>query len=350
MGKRLPGAAKKVVMTKPTILDVAKAAGVSLGTASRVINGHESVNPTMKAKVERTIRQLGFQPNAVAQSMRRKSTRTIGIMVRDFTVPGFVNFVDSVQSILYEAGYVLILAGSEDKIDREARILNVFSERRADGLILATASELDRNLPRTRQAFSVPVVMLDREPLDNHDAILIAHRDGMVQAVEHLLGLGHRRIALVTGATEMRPARERILGYMDAFKKAGLPPDPSLIRTRNFSAEYGFAETSALLNRTNPPTAIIAGGVGMLRGVLRAVSISNLRIPHDVSIIGTIDSDLSQLMAPSISVVQVDYHGIGVEAAQLLLDRLNSRTPREGRIIKFGASLIIRDSCAPPRR
>lgn len=336
-------------MTKPTILDVAKAAGVSVGTASRVINGHESVNPDMKAKVERTIRQLGYQPNAVAQSMRRKSTRTIGIMVRDFTVPGFVNFVDSVQGILYEAGYVLILAGSEDKVEREARILNVFSERRADGLILATASELERNLTATRQGFGVPVVMLDREPLEDQDAILIAHRDGMLQAVGHLLSLGHRRIALVTGDAERRPARERILGYMEAFQKAGVTPDRSLVRTRNFSAEYGFAETSALLNDTQPPTAIIAGGVGMLHGVLRAVRISNLKIPHDVSIIGTIDSDLSQLMAPSITVVQVDYHGIGVEAAQLLLERLNSKASRDGRIIKFGASLIIRGSCAPPR-
>src|ERR1700704_5377087 len=106
-------------MSKPTILDVAKAAGVSLGTPSRVINGHESVNPTMKAQVEKTIRQLGYRPDAVAQSMRRKSTRAIGIMVRDFTVPGFVNFVKSVQGILYEAGYVLILASSEDKIERE---------------------------------------------------------------------------------------------------------------------------------------------------------------------------------------------------------------------------------------
>lgn len=335
-------------MSKPTILDVAKAAGVSLGTASRVINGHESVNPTMKAKVERSIRQLRYRPNAVAQSMRRQSTRAIGIMVRDFTVPGFVSFVKSVQGILYEAGYVLILAGSEDRTERESEILNVFSERRADGLILATASGTDHDLAKTR-GLTAPVVMLDREPRENQDAILIAHRDGALQAAEYLFGLGHRRIALITGDPAMRPARERILGFKDAYWKGGLPLDPSLIRTRNFTAEYGFAEASALLNNPNPPTAIIAGGVGMLRGLLRAVKISNLKIPRDVSVIGTIDSDLAELMVPSITVVQVDYHGIGVEAAQLLLDRLNSKVQRGGHIIKFGASLIIRDSCGPPR-
>lgn len=334
-------------MPKPTILDVAKAAGVSVGTASRVINGHESVNPAMKAKVERTIRQLGYRPNAVAQSMRRQSTRAIGILVRDFTVPGFSSFVKSVQGILYEAGYTLILGGSEDSADRESRIIDVFSERRADGLILATASGTDYDLAKTR-GLTVPVVMLDREPCGNQDALLIAHRDGALQAAEYLFGLGHRRIALVTGDPSVRPARERILGFTEAYKKRGLPLDPSLIRTRNFTAEYGFTEASALLNNPKPPTAIIAGGVGMLRGVLRAVKISNLEIPYHVSIIGTIDSDLAELMIPSITVVQVDYHGMGVEAAQLLLDRLSSKTQRDGRIIKFGASLIIRDSCGPP--
>jgi LacI family transcriptional regulator len=336
-------------MSKPTILDVAKAAGVSLGTASRVINGHESVNPTMKAQVEKTIRQLGYRPDAVAQSMRRKSTRAIGIMVRDFTVPGFVNFVKSVQGILYEAGYVLILAGSEDKIEREAEILNAFSERRADGLILTTAAENDRDLTKARLALTVPVVMLDREPCENHDAILIAHRDGMLQAMGYLFELGHRRIALVTGDPNMRPARERIIGYTDAYQRSGHSINTSLIRTRNFTSEYAFAETSALLSNPNPPTAIIAGGVGMLRGVLRAIKICNLKIPHDVSVIGSTDSDLSELMVPAVTVVQVDYHNIGVESAQLLLDRLNNKVQRDGHIIKFGSSLIIRESCAPPR-
>lgn len=336
-------------MSKPTILDVAKAAGVSLGTASRVINGHESVNPTMKAKVERTIRQLGYRPDAVAQSMRRKATRAIGIMVRDFTVPGFVNFVKSVQGILYEAGYVLILAGSDDKVERESEILKVFSERRADGLVLTTAVESDRELTKARLELTVPVVMLDREPLENHDAILIAHREGMLQAMRYLFELGHRRIALVTGDPAMRPARERILGYTDAYRISGHAFDPSLIRTRNFTPEYAFAETSALLSNPKPPTAIIAGGVAMLRGVLRAVSICNLAIPRDVSVIGSTDSDLSELMVPAVTVVQVDYHSIGVESAQLLLDRLNSKVQRAGQIVKFGSSLIIRQSCAPPR-
>jgi LacI family transcriptional regulator len=107
-------------------------------------------------------------------------------------------------------------------------------------------------------------------------------------------------------------------------------------------------QAATLVPKPNPPTAIIAGGVGMLRGVLRAVKISNLKIPHDISVIGSTDSDLSELMVPAVTVVQVDYHSIGVESAQLLLDRLNNKVQRGAHIIKFGASLIIRESCAPP--
>jgi LacI family transcriptional regulator len=336
-------------MAKPTILDVAKAAGVSLGTASRVINGHESVNPAMKAQVEKAIQQLGYRPDAVAQSMRRKSTRAIGILVRDFTVPGFNNFVKSAQTILYEAGYVLILAGSEDKPERELAILNALTERRADGLILTTAAEGDRDLVKAHQSLTVPVIMLDRDPLEGQDAMLIAHRDGMLEAMRYLFDLGHRRIALITGDAGLRPARERISGYGEAFHRRSLAIDPSLIRTRNFTSEYAFAETSALLSSPNPPTAVIAGGVNMLRGVLHAVKTCGLSIPHDLSVIGSINSDLSALTVPPVTVVQVDYHSIGVEAAQLLLDRLNNKVQGGPRIIKFGSSLIIRESCAPPR-
>lgn len=233
--------------------------------------------------------------------MRRKSTRAIGIMVRDFTVPGFVNFVKSAQGILYEAGYVLILAASDDKPDRSAEILNAFSNRRADGLILATVPETDRDLLKGRLALPVPTVLLDRDTVQGHDAILIAHREGMLQAMKYLLDMSHRRIALVTGDANMRPARQRIQGYSEAYQNAGLPIDTSLIRTRNFSAEYAFAGASALLSNPNRPTAIIAGGVGMLRGVLRAVKTCNLNIPRDISMIGTTDSDLSELIPRSRS-------------------------------------------------
>lgn len=331
---------------KPTIRDVAKAAAVSQGTASRVIN-QLPVKPVLKARVDDAISKLGYTPNALAQGMRLKSTRTIGILIRDFSVPGFASFVKVAQNILSDAGYVLMLAGSEDRPEREREILNAFIGR-ADGLILSTSSANNTLLEKPGTNLSLPVIMLDREPSPHQDAILIAHREGMHRALRYLFELGHRRVALITGNSNVRPARERILGYREAHIEHNVAFDEALIRTRNFSKEYAFTETTALLASSDRPTAIIVGGVAMLQGVLRAIKTCNLRIPEDISLIGGTDPELAELVVPSVTVIEVDYHAIGVEAAQLLLDRINNRIDASPRIIKFDSTLIIRQSCAAP--
>ncbi|WP_426413365.1 LacI family DNA-binding transcriptional regulator [Bradyrhizobium ganzhouense] len=331
---------------KPTIRDVAKAAAVSQGTASRVIN-QLPVKPALKARVDDAISNLGYTPNALAQGMRLRSTRTIGILIRDFSVPGFASFVKVAQNILSDAGYVLMLAGSEDRPEREREILNAFIGR-ADGLILSTSSSNNSFFAKPGTNLSLPVIMLDREPSEQQDAILIAHREGMHRALRHLFELGHRRVALITGNPSLRPARERILGYREAHIEHSIEIDEALIRTRNFSKEYALTETTALLASNDRPTAIIVGGVAMLQGVLRAIKICNLRIPEDISLIGGTDPELAELVVPSVTVIEVDYHAIGVEAAQLLLDRINNRIDASPRIIKFDSTLIIRQSCAAP--
>jgi LacI family transcriptional regulator len=279
--------------------------------------------------------------------MRLRSTRTIGILIRDFSVPGFASFVKVAQNILSDAGYVLMLAGSDDRPEREREILNAFIGR-VDGLILSTSSANNDLLERTRTNLSLPVIMLDREPGEQQDTILIAHREGIHRALNYLFQLGHRRIALITGNSNVRPARERILGYREAHIEHGIEIDEALIRTRNFSKEYAFTETTALLSSSNRPTAIIVGGVAMLQGALRAIKTCNLRIPEDISLVGGTDPELAELVVPSVTVIQVDYHAIGAEAAQLILDRLNHRIDPSPRIIKFDSTLIIRQSCAAP--
>jgi LacI family transcriptional regulator len=331
---------------RPTIRDVARAAGVSLGTASRVLNGHKSVSPDMRGRVERAILDLGYRPDAVAQSMRRGATQTIGIVIRDITVPVLAGFVKSVQDVLYEAGYTLIIAGSEDRPDRELDILEVLSRRRVDGLIMTTASERDVLLLEAREAVHMPVVLLDRESPAGFDAVVVAHREGTRRAVSHLLELGHRRIALLTGSETVRPAAERVLGYQDAFRERGLELDPELIRARSFTADYAYLESSALFGQRAPPSAIIAGGIAMLPGVLRAVRAYSLRIPEDIAVVGGSDSDLAELATPPITVVRWSYAELGKAAAQLLLDRIQGGPEAPPRRIKFPTELVIRSSCA----
>lgn len=334
---------------KSTIKDVARAAGVSLGTASRVINGNETVNPKMKARVLEAIEQLGYSPNAVAQSMRLKATQAIAIIIRDINVPGFSAFIKSAQAILYDAGYVLMLAVTEDRREREIGVLNSLARRRIDGLIMSTVSDSDDALVAAREEVGVPIVMLDREQRGTADAVLINYREGTRQAVKYLLDLGHTRIAVVTGNPETRPARERFLGYHDAFAAARIPVDQRYLRGRSFTPEYAFVETTALLNERERPTAIIAGGVAMLPAVLRAAAACNMRIPDDLSVIGTVNADLAELSRPPITVLDVDYASIGGDAARLLIDRLDRALPDPApRKLSFATTLIIRDSCRQP--
>lgn len=333
---------------RPTIKDVARRASVSLGTASRVINGHKSVSDDIRARVEQAIVDLGYRPDAVAQSMRRGATRTIGIVIRDITVPVLAGFVKSAQEVLEEAGYTLITASSDDRREREVDILTALSRRRVDGLIMTTSSELDPLVINAQESIGSPVVLLDRETPASFDAVLIDHCEGTRRAVEHLLDLGHHRIALLTGSETVRPSADRVLGYQDAFEARGLAVDPDLIRTHSFAAEFGYVETSALLGQQQPPTAIIAGGIAMLAGALRAIRAHALRVPDDISLIGNSDSDLAELATPPITIIRWSYAEIGKTAAQFILDRIESDPERPPRRVRFATELVIRGSCAPP--
>lgn len=319
-----------------------------MGTASRVLNGQKSVSEDMRVRVERAIVNLGFKPNALAQSMRRGDTQTIGVVIRDITIPALAEFVKSAQDVLHKAGYTLLVACSEDQPDRELELLTAFSRKRVDGLIMTTASEQDSTLLKARMALRVPIVMLDREQPSSFDAVLIAHREGTRRATEYLLDLGHRRIALLTGPTTVRPAFDRVRGYKAAFQARGIAIDKKLIRTEDFTADFGYMETSALLSQKQPPTAIIAGGIAMLGGVLRAVQSKQLRIPNDISIIGSSDTELAQLATPPITVVRWSYGEVGKIAAQLLIERLERSPNRSPQRVLTHTDLVIRASCAAP--
>lgn len=332
----------------PTIKDVARVAGVSLGTASRVLNGEKSVSEQMRVRVERAILELGFRPNALAQGMRRGDTQTIGVVIRDLTIPALAEFVKSAQDVLHKAGYTMLVASSEDQPERELELLTAFSRKRVDGMIMTTASERDGALTKARIAMRIPIVMLDRDEPAAFDAVLIAHHEGTRRAAEYLLGLGHRRIALLTGPANVRPAIDRVRGFKAAFQSRGVPLDKRLIRTVNFTADYGYLEASALLSQKRPPTAIIAGGIAMLGGVLRAVQVKRLKIPRDISIIGSSDTEVAQLATPPITVVKWSYGEVGKIAAQLLIDRLEHDPNRAPQRVLTHTDLVIRGSCAAP--
>jgi len=335
---------------RPTLRDVAQHAGVSIGTASRVINGTPGVCTELRQRVEQAIDRLHYTPNVFAQGMRGGASRTIGVLVRDITVPALAGFVRSAQQALHEAGYALLLACFDERRERELDFLSVVSGQRVDGLILTSISEFDADLVSARETLAVPTVLFDREVPATLDAIRIAHDRGVQDALEHLHRLGHRRIAIVTGGVDVHPGRSRLHGFREFHRSRGLTLDESLVRSRDFSADAAFMETASLLGLPDPPTAILAGGIGMLGGTLRAIRAAGLRVPDDLSVVGSGDSELAMLATPAISVVRWDYAEMGRTCTRLLLERLAGTQPAAPRRIVVDPELVLRTSCAPPPR
>lgn len=331
-----------------TIRDVARVAGVSLGSASRVINQHPSVSAELRGRVERAIRKLQYTPNAVAQSMRNRATRTVGCIVRDITIPVLAEFVRSAQQELDRAGYALLIANSEGRREREVRFLAALAGRKADALLIGQHSEDDRELDGLLKAIGIPVVLVDRESPAWASAVMVDHGGAIKRATEHLLRLGHRRIALVTGDPALFPSRDRIRGYLSAHARFDRAPDPDLVRKGSFLADYGFQQTSALLGLRDPPTALISGGIDMLPGVLRALRARGVVVPRDLSLVAASDSDLAELAGAAISVERWDYSELGRTAARLALDAMRASPATGAQRVLLPSEFLLRDSCAPP--
>jgi LacI family transcriptional regulator len=276
---------------------------------------------------------------------------TIGILIRFLSSAAFAGFAIVAQSILFKAGYVPLMAGYNDLPERELEILRAFAQRRIDGLIVTMSNDTNSEVAQARAALGIPTILFDRDPELAQDAIAIDHCDGVKQAMRYLFELGHQRIALITGQRRVRPGRERIRGFKEAYAAAGIAADPALIRASSFSAEYAFAETTELF-RDHPSERalglIFGGDVNMLPGALRAVKSAGLTIPDDISIVGATNAELSELVTPAITELRVDYPAMGSAASALMLGRLQGTVDGGPRVLRFETSLIKRESCASP--
>lgn len=336
--------------TAPTIKDVASASGVSIATASRVINGKANVDPELRDRVLAAIEALGFRPNQSAQNMRRGSTRLIGCVVREINIPALASFVSMAHDILAQHGYSLLLSSSSGEQRVETELLERLSRLQCDGFILGSYAPLDEQQERFLRSLNAPIVSVDRNLPDWLDSVMADHAGAIREATRRLIALGHARIALLTGDASLYPAQERIRGFEEAFREAGADVPRSYVRTPGFARDDGFRATSALMAEAIPPTAIIAGGSDMISGVLHALRVRGLSIPGDVSVVGGSDTSLSRLHVPPISVCTFSQAEMSKSAVQLLLDRIaNPGTSPKHLVIP--TEFIERASLAPaPKR
>jgi LacI family transcriptional regulator, galactose operon repressor len=328
--------------------DVAAAAGVSLMTVSRVVNGEPGVLPETAARVERAIRALGYQRNDMARQLRRKEqlTKTIGLLVDDIANPFFATLARAVEDAARLHSCVVLIGSSNDSLVREREVVSAFCARRVDGLIVVPAAGSHRFLA-DQQARGVKVVCADR-PADRleTDTVLVDNRRGARQAVRHLLQQGHRRIGYVGDREDIWAISERYAGFQEAFAMAGLVPDPVLVRHELRGRAEAASAVIALMSLPEPPTALFASNnlttMGAIDG-LHGRQGERQGTIGGVALVGFDEFALADKMTPPVTVVAQDAAAIGATAAQLLFARIAGDTspPREVTLL---TRLIIRGS------
>lgn len=314
---------------RASMREVADLADVAISSVSRVLSGHPDVSADMRDRVLDAVRQLEYEPDFLAQSLRRGATLSVGYVVGDISNPLISSITSGAESVLRSGGYSMLLMNSENDAELDGAHIRFFQARRVDGMILSLASERHQATLDILDQVDVPVVMVDRDVAADLDASIVRndHRAGMRAGVGHLLDLGHRRIALITGGLDLWPVRERIAGMAEAVATRGVP-DETISLVGSLSAEHGERSTEQVLAMDPRPTAIIAGGNQVLAGCIRAIQRHGIRIPDDISLVTCDEVDLSELHSPPISAIARDTLLLGRTAAELLLERIGGADPR----------------------
>lgn len=317
-----------------------------MSSVSRVLTNHPDVSEKMRARVMRSVEALSYEPDWLARSFRRRETQTVGFTMADISNRVMAEIVMGAETELRDRGYSMILTNSEGDGDRDAQHIITLGRRRVDGLLVATAVEGNKATLRALREIEVPVVVIDRNmpKTVGASAAYFDHRTGMLEAVSHLLELGHRRIGLILGQ-RFRPTIERRAGLEGAYRERNLAPTFDVLEG-HYDEEHGLAATERVLAGEDPPTAVIAGSNQLLTGALRAIKRRGLRVGRDISLASCDEVSLTELYDPPIAVVHRDNAEMGRRSAQLLLERLDGEA--EPNVVTLPTWFEPRPSCAPP--
>jgi LacI family transcriptional regulator len=345
--------------------DVAKLAGVSTATAARALGGYGSVSASTLERVLQAAEQIGYRANGLARSMITGQTRTIGAVLADIENPFFYGVLRGISDTARQHGFDVLLANTDEDATDERTAVSALLERRVEGLILCPAEDDDLAQLRSIIASDVPVVLLDRPVWGvNVDSVALDHRRAGQEITSHLLRLGHRRIALVTGGTRAAPdplhrpglkGAERIpltsrgaraAGYRDQLVQAGIELRPEYIASGGFHREGAIRSVGELMALPEPPTAIVAFDSILSLGAILALRALGLRCPDDVSVIGFDDTDWAEVVSPSLTVMRQPVHEIGDLACELLLRRIK-QPDRRHRHHRLPGTLVARRSTGP---
>ncbi|GGS39893.1 LacI family DNA-binding transcriptional regulator [Deinococcus knuensis] len=330
-----------------TIADVARLAGVSKVTVSKTLNNTGRISEETRQRVLKAAQDLGYVANPAARRLRGARTNLIGMVIPELISPYFAEVARAAAEVASEAGLDLGVFTTSRNPQRERERVATLTSGVADGVLIVVPTDAAQHIA-TLEKSRVPIVLLSHFGVSTDLPNIRADSyHGARAATEHLIGLGHRRVAFISGAVESSQAYERLRSYRDTMAAHGLT-DPALIRTGNFTQRRGFEAAGELLDLPDPPTAIFAASDATAFGVMDAVKDRGLRVPHDISVVGFDDVAAASQCHPALTTVRHPVHEMSEAALNLLADALQGRNVR-GTQLDFPSELVVRDSTAAPR-
>jgi LacI family transcriptional regulator len=333
-----------------TLKDVATRAGVSTATVSHVLNNTRFVSDSLRETVLKAVGETGYFRNELARGLRRGATATIGLMIPDNSNPFFAELARIIEDWGFSNGYSVILCNSAGNLDREAAYINTLISKQIDGVIFIASHSNDTHLMEFKKR-KIPIILVDRDlPLILGDTILIDNDSGGYTATKYLIELGHKKIACITGPSDVTPSADRVKGYYRALQEAGIKRRDDYVITGDFEFQSGERAMKKLLSLEDVPTALFACNDLMAIGALRRARSENISVPVDMSIFGFDDIQFASIVSPSLSTIAQPINEIATTAIAMLIDKIQNRAVEaEGKRIVLDTHLIIRDSCCPPK-
>jgi DNA-binding LacI/PurR family transcriptional regulator len=336
----------------PTIKEVADLAGVAVGTVSHVVNGSVPVSEGLRRKVQDAIRELDYHPNYVARSLKTSKTRTLGIIVPDMTITFFPQVIRGAETAVRQRGYSLMAVNSDENGERQRELLSLLRSQRVEGVLLVIAaaptplSQISRMIDAGMRLVCLDRIP-DRVPVDS---VSVQDSEAAELGVDHLIAMGHRRIAIATGPQTLKNERQRLLGYKQSLQRAGMALQNDLIWTGNNRPEdVGSMCRERMSNSPVRPDAIFAtnGPTGL--GVLRALRDAGLSTPEDIAFVTFDELTVDDLFKPAITTVVQPAYDIGFRAAEILLQRIEEGSSAAETItVRLPAKLHVRASSGLP--
>ena len=327
-----------------TIWDVAKRAGVSIASVSRVINqSPHKVSETARIRILEAVKELDYRPNALAQGLIMKRSMTIGTIIPDISNPYYAEIVRGIQDVAEEFGYAVVLQNTDRTKNRIIRCIQVLREKRADGIIFSGGIIHAYETLSSLKELTGRVVVIGRHEVD-FPAVRVDNMGGATQAVQHLLELGHERIGFISGPKMSTSSIDRLKGYKNALAQNGRHFDAGLVKQGNLTPESGFQAAKEVLGRRERPTAILASNDLMAFGAIRAARSLGFRVPQDLSVVGFDNIPLSSYFEPPLTTVEIPMHSVGTASMQMLADLLSGR--EFSRVRLFTTRLLVRESSA----